>query len=277
MPVDLRPKPKRERVVDPNHFDMITHETDSRGRVRGTNLYRLHQKDGNSYFERPVGSGNLFYENNEPAGRVIVAMDKRGRIVGKKYDFEAAHVAFKKPIDAQTELEQKLMDSEAKNAAMAKELAAIRAEQAAGPHRVVGDETHTKAMTEVGDAGHQDGVSRSVKDSPLGARLTEPKSSSTPVNPESGHAVPVSPLAEVMRDAEAAKNADQTQDIAKGNGALPESDGKAHAPRPGPTPGAVHAKQAAAEPPRPATGPGSGPTPPNVHAARAREEAKKNL
>lgn len=271
MPIDLKPKPKRERITDPNRFDMITHETDARGRVRGTNLYRLHQKDGNSYFERPVDSGNLFYENNEPAGRVIVAKDKRGRIVGKKYDFDAAHVAFKKPIDAQTELEQKNMELEAKNAQLAKELAAIQSEKSAGPRRVVGDELHPAPASEVPANQSVDGVSRSVKDAPIGARLTEPKSSSTPVNPESGHAVPVSPLAETVRAAEAGQQADQKQN------SQPEQSAQAAGPRPGPTPGAVHAKQAAAEPARPASGPGSGPTPPNVHADRAREEAKKNL
>jgi len=275
MALELQPKAKRERVTDPNRFDMITHETDARGRVRGTNLLRIHMKDGNSYYERPVGSGNLFYENNEPAGRVEAKKDARGRIVGKTFDFNAKHVVFKKPADAQTELEQKLMEEQAKSSALEKELAAIRAEDAAkvGTTHMVGDEIHRTANGPVG--GTSGGVSRSAKDAPLAARLTEPKSSSTPVNPDSGHAVPVMPTAEAIRVQEAGKNAEQKQDAAAPK--QQESDGQAHAPRPGPTPNAVHAKQAAAEPPRPSTGPGSGPTPANVHADRAREEAKGKL
>lgn len=279
MPVQNPPMNKTERkeYVDPNKFDLRTHETDARGRVKGTKLYRLHSKDGVQLFERPVDSGNLFYENNEEAGRVTVVKDKRGRIVGKKFDLDAKHVAFKTPMNEAEEMERKLDEANARAAAAEKELAAIRAEKEDGMgKRMVGDEVYDTPSKSDGEKVH-DGVGRSAKDAPLKARLTEPKSSSTPVDPTSGHAVPVDPLAEAVRAGQQGQNADANQ--GKQSQASPnfahESTGKAEAPRPGPTPAAVHAKQAVAEPARPASGPGSGPTPPNVHADRAKAEALK--
>ena len=49
-------------------------------------------------YERPVNSGNLFYENNQPAGRVEVTRDAKGRIVGKEFDFTAKHKEFRTPL-----------------------------------------------------------------------------------------------------------------------------------------------------------------------------------
>lgn len=212
MPVQNPPLSKAERkeYVDPNKFDLRTHETDARGRIRGTKLYRLHSKDGVQLFERPVDSGNLFYENNEAAGRVVVVKDKRGRIVGKKFDRDAEHMAFKTPLNKQEEIEQKLAEANARAAAAEKELAAIRAEKGNDMgQRMVGNEIYD-TPEKPKPAKANEGVARSAKDDPI---------------------------AEAVHAGEAKQEVEAPQ--------TKESTGKAEAPRPGPTPNAIHAKQEA--------------------------------
>lgn len=187
---------------DPNRFNLRTHETDARGRVRGSNLYRMYVRDGTQVFERPVNSGNLFYENNQPAGRVEIERNPAGKITKKTFDFEAEHKAYRTPANKQEEMEMKLMESDARAAAAEKELAAIKQDHAerdrTASKRVVGDEVHAAPAPQVAPVT-QKGVSRSSKDAPVAAALTVPESSSTPKDPTSGHAAPVQPRAEAIK------------------------------------------------------------------------------
>lgn len=49
-------------------FDLkVQHRDAKTGRVTSVNPYRLHVKGNSKTYERPVGSGNLWYENDEPA------------------------------------------------------------------------------------------------------------------------------------------------------------------------------------------------------------------
>ena len=47
-------------------FDLKTHIRDAKtGHITRRQPYRLHIKNGNKLFERPPGSGQMFYENGE--------------------------------------------------------------------------------------------------------------------------------------------------------------------------------------------------------------------
>lgn len=110
-------------------FDLQTHHFDGRGRLKGHNPYRLHIERGTSLFERPVNSGNLFYENNEVAGRVEYTRDEDGRIIGKKFDPKAAHKAYQKPLSADEKVHYENESMREKIAKLEAELAAVKAEQ----------------------------------------------------------------------------------------------------------------------------------------------------
>ena len=93
-------------------FDLIVHRRDEKtGRVKNIAPYRLFVKDGTEYFERPKGSGNLFFRNNEHAGRMVAGVVKA----------EAEHVEWVAPLSADQQLAQQ-------NAAQAEELAKLRTE-----------------------------------------------------------------------------------------------------------------------------------------------------
>lgn len=98
----------------PKLFDLKTHNFDPKGRLLSTNHYTLRIISGSRYFERPVGSGNLFDEAGEPAGR----------LVDGKVESGALHIDFIPPREATPE------ELAAENAALQRELLAIKAEQA---------------------------------------------------------------------------------------------------------------------------------------------------
>lgn len=131
MPAQETYQQPKARVVNPNEFDLRTHHFDGRGRLKGKNPYRAHIQNGIVYYERPVGSGNLFYENNEPAGRVefLEAKDVRGKIIKKKsFDHEAAHKDYTAPLQGAEKMHFELANTKAENAAILAELEAIKAE-----------------------------------------------------------------------------------------------------------------------------------------------------
>ncbi len=106
-------------------FDLRTHRTDPiTGETKMVNQYRLHILNGVRYFERPVGSGNLWFENNQPAGRLVGFTAQ-----GAKVDLTEAHKAYTPP---PTGAERIAAELAAKDAALAQahaELAAIKAER----------------------------------------------------------------------------------------------------------------------------------------------------
>ena len=60
-------KSMMDQEMDPNKFDLRTHLFDNQGRLVKKNHYVLRVINGVSYYERPVNSGNLWFENNQPA------------------------------------------------------------------------------------------------------------------------------------------------------------------------------------------------------------------
>lgn len=128
MPV---PQSQRQEPQAPaNLFDLKVQYFDGRGRLRRKNPYRLHVQNGIKYFERPVNSGNLFHENNEPAGRVEWIENAKKELV-KSFDFKAAHKAYTAPLEGAEKLHFDFIHEQEKNAALLAELEAIKAEKAA--------------------------------------------------------------------------------------------------------------------------------------------------
>jgi len=77
---------------------------------------------GQRFYERPVSSGNLWYENGLPAGR----------LVSGKIDETLEHVAFEAPLTSDQIVAKKLADMQEQNAKLAAELALIKREQVRG-------------------------------------------------------------------------------------------------------------------------------------------------
>jgi hypothetical protein len=112
---------------DPNKFDLIVDRWDAQGnRVGGRNTYRKYIQNGSEYYERPVNSGNLWFENNTPAGRVICEFNDKGHIVKKEFDFTAKHVAFIPAPTGAEKIAAQLASEQAANAALRAELDAIK-------------------------------------------------------------------------------------------------------------------------------------------------------
>lgn len=112
-----------EYTPDPNKFDLRTHHWNAQGILTKKNLYTLYVIDGNKFFERPVNSGNLWYENNQPAGRVEYVDGKRIIAEGK------AHIEYKAPLQGDEAIHYALEQEKARTAALEAELAAIKQDQ----------------------------------------------------------------------------------------------------------------------------------------------------
>lgn len=119
--------PAPVHIPDPNKFDLVTHQFDGRGKLASKNPYRLHIKDGSQYYERPVDSGNLWYENNQPAGRVEV----KGGV--KLFDTSAPHKLYQAPPTGQEKLYFQNEELRFKNEALIAELESIKAEREVKP------------------------------------------------------------------------------------------------------------------------------------------------
>lgn len=117
--------------IQSDKFDLQTHFFDGRGRLKGHSPYRLHIDRGTSLFERPVNSGNLFYENNEKAGRVEYSRDAEGRIFAKKFDPKATHKEYVKPLSADEKVHYENESMREQITKLEAELAAINAEKEA--------------------------------------------------------------------------------------------------------------------------------------------------
>lgn len=112
-------------------FDLNTHKRDKFGKIVEVRPYRLHFIGGEKAFEWPVGSKNLWFENNEPAGRLIETTDEKTGKKVQKFDFTAAHVDYVRPLGQDEQAALEMQDIKTQNAALQAELAALRAEQAA--------------------------------------------------------------------------------------------------------------------------------------------------
>lgn len=87
-----------EYTPDPNKFDLRTHIWDAQGRLVKINLYRKYIIQGTEYYERPRNSGNLFFENNQPAGRMELEFGPDGKIASKTLKLGEPHKEFVAPV-----------------------------------------------------------------------------------------------------------------------------------------------------------------------------------
>lgn len=119
-----------EYKADPNKFDLRTHIWDAQGTLVSKNPYRSFIIEGRQYFERPVNSGNLWYENNQPAGRVELEFNDKGHIAKKTFDFAADHKDYVAPLTGHEKIHYELEHERSRVAQLEAELAMIRKEQA---------------------------------------------------------------------------------------------------------------------------------------------------
>lgn len=103
-------------------FDVRVHLRDKHGNITEENHYAYHIIDGIQYFERPIGSGNLFEPNGEPCGRLT---DRRRLEV----DASAAHIAHKEAPTGAELIAQELDLARGESEALRKELAALKKER----------------------------------------------------------------------------------------------------------------------------------------------------
>lgn len=121
-----------EYVPDPNKFDLVVHRWNSQGiPVGNPNHYRLHNQNGNNYYERPVNSGNLWTEGNQPAGRVELTFGENGKIARKSFEFNAAHKEYVAPLTGDAKMHFENEQLKTKTAALEAELAQIKKEREA--------------------------------------------------------------------------------------------------------------------------------------------------
>lgn len=109
----------------PEGFDLRSNIKNRDGEVETQQDYFIHLEQSQQYFERPVGSGNLFFLSGEEAGRVVI--DEDGK---KKFDFQAEHELVSARMSEEEEMKHELKASRAAAEALQKELAAIKKEKA---------------------------------------------------------------------------------------------------------------------------------------------------
>lgn len=113
-------------------FDIrVQHRDRKTGRIQQNNTYRLHIVQGKRYFERPTGSGHLYYESNEPAGQLVWENDGKKKVIKEG----AEHRAYSKPLTVNEQMQRefdgrgtKIQSLEAKIAEL--EAASIKEEAA---------------------------------------------------------------------------------------------------------------------------------------------------
>jgi len=108
-------------VLDPSTgFDNRVHISDAKtGKLIRVQDYARHSRGEEVLYERPIGSGNCYYPNGQPAGRYAFKQEGK-EMVWEKISDKHLDVA-----PAPASREEALED---KNAALEAELAALRAE-----------------------------------------------------------------------------------------------------------------------------------------------------
>lgn len=112
-------------TADKKEFNLKVHYRDEKtGLVTQEDSYTLRiiaAGDGGKMrlWERPKNSGNLFDKKNEPIGRWVKG----------KWEKDAKHVAFEKPLTNDQKLASALAQKDARVLELERELAAIKAEQ----------------------------------------------------------------------------------------------------------------------------------------------------
>ena len=118
-----------EYKPDPNKFDLVVDRWNSQGHKIAHNPYRKFIKEGGEFYERPVNSGNLWLENNQPAGRVICEFNDKGHIVSKVFDHAAEHIEYVPGPTGAEKIAAELSAERAKSAQLEAELRAITKER----------------------------------------------------------------------------------------------------------------------------------------------------
>ena len=109
-------------------FDLRVQIRDPKtGAVIRTQPYVLHDINDQEVFERPVGSGNVFWKSGEAAGRVEV--DELGKT---KFVKEAQHKAWSAPETEDDRLRKEVLSTREKNLKLEREIEAIRRERKYG-------------------------------------------------------------------------------------------------------------------------------------------------
>ncbi len=113
-------------------FDIkVQHRNVKTGRIQQNNTYRLHIVQGKRYFERPLGSGHLYYETGEAAGQIEWENEGKKKVIKEG----VAHRAYNRPLTVNEQMQRefdgrgtKIVDLETKIAEL--EAAAIKEEAA---------------------------------------------------------------------------------------------------------------------------------------------------
>jgi len=94
-------------------FDLkVTHRNPSTGAVIGHDPYRMRVGKGGRTFERPVNSGNLWWEDGEPAGRWEE----------NKFVKDAPHVAYTMPLSKDQKVQAAFSEKDSKIAKLEQDL-----------------------------------------------------------------------------------------------------------------------------------------------------------
>lgn len=112
-------KGKPVEEAKPEGFDLRTHYWDRETKkLSHINPYRMHTIEGVQYFERPAGSGNVYWKNGKPAG----VLDLKTM----KVDHEKAHVEWVAPLTAEQKEQEEVRAVLAQNAELRRELEMIK-------------------------------------------------------------------------------------------------------------------------------------------------------
>lgn len=115
------PQPQASAPVR-KEFDTRVHLRDKHGNLESEQHYAYHIIDGIQYFERPIGSGNLFEPNGSPCGR----MTNRRTL---EVDAAAAHEEYVLPPTGAEAVQIELDLARSESEALRKELAALKKER----------------------------------------------------------------------------------------------------------------------------------------------------
>lgn len=127
---------QKEEGVKP--FDIVVNKWDNKTkRMVEKNPYRLHVVRNVEYFERPVGSGNLYSKDGIPSGRMV-------NLRNMEIDRDAAHIEWTAPkteADLKeiryAEMQKRIAEYEAELTSIKKEQAGRKAEDAAAKNIAV--------------------------------------------------------------------------------------------------------------------------------------------
>lgn len=115
-----------ENKEEQEGFDLVVHKRDAKtGKVKAVSPYRLFTINGIQYFEKPKGSGNVFFKSGDKAGRIEWTKDGKSMRVDEK----AEHKEWKPAISADEQASAVMAAKDLEIEKLRKEVAAIKREQ----------------------------------------------------------------------------------------------------------------------------------------------------